>query len=78
VADPGGSRGPGPPIFNKVNLIFLHCIQCVKKIFLKLNLDVIVAEIREVFRSMGVYACVCESKSWPLLFFFVQQRPNFE
>jgi len=48
-----------------------------EKICLKLNLDFIVAEIRGVFGSVGVYACVCESKSWPLLF-FVQQRPNFE
>jgi len=39
-----------------------------EKIFLKLNLDFIVAEIR-VFGSVGVYACVCESKLWPLLFF---------
>jgi len=37
--------------------------------FLKLNLDFIVAEIRGVFGSVGVYACVCESKSWPLLLF---------
>jgi len=36
-----------------------------------------VAEIRGVFGSVGVYACVCESKSWPLLF-FVQQKPNSE
>jgi len=36
-----------------------------------------VAEIRDVFGSVGVYACVCESKSWPLLF-FVLQRPHFE
>jgi len=36
-----------------------------------------VAEIRGVFGSVGVYARVCESKSWPLLF-FVLQRPNFE
>jgi len=48
-----------------------------EKIFLKLNLDFIVAEIRGVFGSVGVYACVCESKSWPILI-FVQQRPNFE
>jgi len=49
-----------------------------EKIFLKLNLDFIVAEIRGVFVSVeGVCVCVCESKSWPLLF-FVLQRPNFE
>jgi len=41
-----------------------------EKIVLKLNLDFIVAEIRRVFGSVGVYACVCESKSWPLLLFF--------
>jgi len=45
--------------------------------FLKLNLDFIVAQIRGVFGSVGVYACGCESKSWPLLF-FVLQMPNFE
>jgi len=76
VADPGSARAPS--IFGKVTLIFLHCIQCLKKIFLKLNLDFIVAEIRGVFGSVGgVCVCVCESKSWPLLF-FAQQRPNFE
>jgi len=48
-----------------------------EKIFLKLNLDFIVAEIRGVLEVWRVYACVCESKSWPLLF-FVLQRPNFE
>jgi len=52
--------GPGPPIFGEVNLIFLHCIQCLKKIFLKLNLDFIVAEIRGVFVSVeGAGVCVC-------------------
>jgi len=76
----GGSRGAegsGPPIFGKVNFIFFTLYTMSEKIFLKLNLDFIVAEIRGVFGSVGVYACVCESKSWPLLF-FVQQRPNFE
>jgi len=47
-----------------------------KNIF-EIEFGFIVAEIRRVFGSVGVYACVCESKSWPLLF-FVQQRPNFE
>jgi len=56
VEDPGGT---GPPIFGKVYLTFLHCIQCLKTIFLKLNLDFIVAEIRGVFGSVGdVSACV--------------------
>jgi len=31
----------------------------------------------EFLEVWGVYACVCESKSWPLLF-FVLQRPNFK
>jgi len=30
-----------------------------EKIFLKLNFDFIVAEIRGVFRSVGVYVCAC-------------------
>jgi len=30
----GARGGPGPPIFGKVNFIFLHCIQCLKKYFL--------------------------------------------
>jgi len=68
--------GPGSPIIGKVNFISLHCIQCLKKLFLKLNLDFIVAEIREVFRSVGVYACVCESNSWPLLFFLFCKGPD--
>jgi len=52
-----------------------------EKIFLKLNLDFIVAEIRGVCGSVcvggGVYVCVCvcESKSWPLLFFLFSKGP---
>jgi len=30
-----------------------------ERIFLKLNFDFIMAEIRGVFGSVGVYACVC-------------------
>jgi len=77
VADPGEGGGPGPPYFWQSQFYFLHCIQRMKKMFSKLNLDFIVAEIRGVCGSVGVYACVCESKSWPLLF-FVLQRPYFE
>jgi len=73
----GGGRGPGLPIFGKVNFSYIVGLYNVWKIFLKSNLDFIVAEIRWVFGSVGVFARVCESKSWPLLF-FVQQRPNFE
>jgi len=48
-----------------------------KNIFeIEFGLFYIVAK-SEVFGSVGVYACVCESKPW-LLLFFVQQRPNFE
>jgi len=78
-ADPGRPGCPDPLYYLQSQFYFLHCIQCLKEIFLKLNLDFIVAEIRGVFVSVWVYACVCvcESKSWPLLF-FVLQRPNFE
>jgi len=77
VADPGGPRGPGPPYFWQSQFNFFALYTMSEKIFLKLNLDLIVSEIQGVFGSVGVYACVCESKSWPLLF-LVQQRPNFE
>jgi len=73
VADPGGPGGP-PPIFGKLSFIFT-LYTMFGKIFLKLNLDFIVAEIRGVFGSVGVYACVCESKSWPLLFFCSAKAP---
>jgi len=69
--------GPGPPIFCKVNFIFYIVYNIWKNIF----------EIKFVFYSGrnprsfwkygGVCVCVCESKSWRLLF-FVLQRPNFE
>jgi len=55
-----GGGGPGPPIFGKVNFIF-YIVYNVWKIFLKLNFDIIVAEIRgvllEVWGCMRV--CVC-------------------
>jgi len=54
-ADPGGAD----PLFWQNQFYFLHCIQCLKKICLKLNLDFIVAEIRGVFGSVwGVCVCV--------------------
>jgi len=75
----GGSRGAGgpAPYFWQSQFNFFTLYTMSENIFLKLNLDFIVAEIRGVFGSVGVYACVCESKSWPLLF-FVLQRPHFE
>jgi len=56
---PGGG-GPAA-YFWQSQFYFLHCIECLKKIFLKLNFDFIVAEIRGVFGSVGVYACVSAS-----------------
>jgi len=48
------------PYFWQSQFYFLHCIQCVKKIFLKLNFDFIVAEIRGVLEVLGcMRACVC-------------------
>jgi len=52
-ADPGGRAGP--PIF----AVIFKLYTVSEKIFLKLNFDFIVAEIRGVFGSVGVYACVC-------------------
>jgi len=56
-ADPGGPGGPGP-LFSAKSILFFTLYTMSEKIFLKLNFDFIVAEIR-VFRSVGVYACVC-------------------
>jgi len=54
---PGGS---GPSIFGKVNfIIFVTLYTMSEKIFLKLDFDFTVGEIRGVFGSVGVYACVC-------------------
>jgi len=72
-----GAQGARAPYFWQSQFNFFTLYTMSEKIYLKLNLDFIVAEIRGVFGGVGVYACVCESKSWPLLF-FVQQRPNFE
>jgi len=71
-ADPGG-QGARPPFLAK-SVLFFTLYTMSEEIFLKLNLDFVVAEIRGVFGSVGVYACVCESKLWPLLS-FVLQRP---
>jgi len=72
----GGSMGGtgGAPYFWQSQFFILHCIQCLKNIF----------EIEFGFYSgrnprsfwkcggpggVGLCVCVCESKSWPLLFF---------
>jgi len=58
----GGRGARAPPIFGKVNFIFFTLYTVSEKIFLKLNFDFIVAEIRGVFGSVGlVCACVCVS-----------------
>jgi len=63
-ADPGGPGGPCLLLyFWQSRFYVLHCIQCLKKIFLKLNLDFIVAKIRGVFGSVGVYVCVCVNRN---------------
>jgi len=57
----GGSRGgggPGPPYFWQSQFNFFTLYTMSKEIFLKLNFDFIVTEIREIFGSVGVYACV--------------------
>jgi len=80
AASRGGSRGwPGPPpIFGKVNFIFFTLYTMSEKIFLKLNLDFIVAEIRGVFGIVGG-VCMCVNRNrGRYCFFFVHQRPNFE
>jgi len=42
----------------------------------EIELDFIVPKIRGVFGSVGgVCVCVCESKSWPLLFFLFCKVP---
>jgi len=51
--------GPAPhPYFWQGQVNFFTLYTMSEKIFLKLNLDFIVAEIRGVFGSVGVYACV--------------------
>jgi len=47
-----------------------------EKIFLKLNLDFIVAQIRGVVGSVGGVR-VCVNRNRGRYCFFVQQRPNF-
>jgi len=53
--DPGG---PGP-LFLAKSILSFTLYTMSEKIFLKLNVDFIVAEIRGVFGSVGVYVCVC-------------------
>jgi len=47
------------PYFWQSRVYFLKLYTMSEKIFLKLNFDFIVAEIRGVFGSVGVYARVC-------------------
>jgi len=57
-ADPRRGAGAQATYFWQPILFSTLCTMS-EKIFLKLNLDFIVAEIRRVFGSAGVYACVC-------------------
>jgi len=54
----GGSRGARAPYIWQSQFNFFTLYKCLKKIFLKLNFDFIVAEIRGVFGSVGA-VCVC-------------------
>jgi len=54
----GGSRGPGPLFLAKL-ILFFTLYTMSEKIFLQLNFDFIVAEIRGVFGSVGSLVCVC-------------------
>jgi len=46
-----------------------------EKIFLKLNLDFLVAEIRGVFASVGVYTCVCVNRNRGRYCFLLSKGP---
>jgi len=58
-----GCPGARPPIYLAKSIWFFYIVYNVWKIFLKLNLDFIVAEIRGVFGSVRVYACVCVNRN---------------
>jgi len=56
----GGYRGGAPPLFLAKSILLFYIVYTMsEKIFLKLSFDFIVADIRGVFASVGVYACVC-------------------
>jgi len=60
---PVANQGGPAPYFRQSQFNFFTLYTMSEKMSLKLNLDFIVAEIRGVSGSVGVYACVCESKS---------------
>jgi len=68
--------GPPPPIFGKVNFIFYIVYNVWKSIF-EIEFTFYSGQNPSFWKCWGMYACVCESKSWPLLF-FVLQRHHFE
>jgi len=74
----GGSRGgPAPPYFWQSQFYFFTLHSMSEKIFLKLNMDFIVAKIRGFFGSVGG-VCVCVWIEIVAATVFVQQRPNFD
>jgi len=88
-----GGRG-ARPLFLAKSILFFTLYTMSEKIFLKLNFDFIVAEIRGVFGSVGVYACVWSHRPTRQIsrfylisagfkivaatVFFVLQRHNFD
>jgi len=52
----GGAGGPAPYFWQSQ---FFTLYTMSEKIYLKLNFDFTVAEIRGIFGSVGVYMCVC-------------------
>jgi len=61
----GGTRGAqeARPRFGESQFNFFTLYTMSEQIFLKLNLAFIVAAIRGVFGSVGVYACVCVNRN---------------
>jgi len=69
-ADPGGPA----PLFWQSQFYFLKLYTMSEKLFLKLNLDIIVAEIRGVFGSVGD-VCVCVNRNRGRYCFLLSKGP---
>jgi len=69
-----GAGGPAP-YFWQSQFYSLHCIQCLKNIF-EIKYEFYSGRNpRSFWKCGGVCVCVCESKSWPLLFFCFVKAP---